>query len=272
VVATPIPATVGSVVDGHRVFSAGTEGHTLALLDDGRVLKVGGRLIFPAHHYTVSTVEIFDPDELRWTSVAPLPSSPAITLADEDFGDGSRAWHAATRLGDGRVLIVGGDTASHRFEPPSAGYTYGRFLVSTEQARRSSLIYDPVADRYEHGPGLDMVMGRGGHDLMQLPDGGILAIGGHRLHDEATSWFTEPTVDRLDPVTLAWSTLRGGDMPSRTVTSQHYGLTNAHGPVAVGLLFSEVQASAIVGDGRYLLVSGWDWMGRTTDLSLLFTP
>jgi hypothetical protein len=62
-------------------------GHTATLLQDGRVLVVGGVR-------TSSQVRLFDPAAASW-STTPSPLEP-------------RAEHAAALLGDGRVLVSGG--------------------------------------------------------------------------------------------------------------------------------------------------------------------
>src|SRR6266480_3586703 len=79
-------ASAPDLVEGHVA-------HTATLLDDGRVLVVGG-----ANVRGVATTgsEIFDPKANRWIRAASM-SSP-------------RAMHTATRLSDGSVLVTGGRT------------------------------------------------------------------------------------------------------------------------------------------------------------------
>jgi N-acetylneuraminic acid mutarotase len=74
-------------------MSAAREWHTATLLKDGRVLAAGGTSVGGAF-IPVSSAELLDPSSLMWT---PMPSMHA-----------ARATHTATRLGDGRVLVVGG--------------------------------------------------------------------------------------------------------------------------------------------------------------------
>ncbi|WNG28673.1 hypothetical protein F0U62_35260 [Cystobacter fuscus] len=71
-------------------------GHTATLLEDGRVLLAGGvRLGADGRPVTVSAVEVFDP------ASGTLERVPALDLA--------RAFHTATRLPGGKVLLVGGE-------------------------------------------------------------------------------------------------------------------------------------------------------------------
>ena len=69
-------------------------GHTLTLLPDGRVLAAGGVHPTNIHYGVYSTTEIFDPVTNSW--------SPGPELSEP------RAYHSATLLPDGRVLLVGG--------------------------------------------------------------------------------------------------------------------------------------------------------------------
>jgi large repetitive protein len=66
--------------------------HTATLLDDGRVLVVGGDTGGGA---ATNSAEIYNPGSNSWSS--------AGTLIDARFG------HTATLLEDGRVLIAGGE-------------------------------------------------------------------------------------------------------------------------------------------------------------------
>jgi hypothetical protein len=67
--------------------AVGVHSHTATLLQDGRVLFVGGAL-------TSKHARLFDPKAMSWSATA-TPSA-------------GRSRHTATLLGDGRVLIAGG--------------------------------------------------------------------------------------------------------------------------------------------------------------------
>ena len=83
-------------------------GHTATLLADGRVLLAGGSAEIGSQVFTpVSSAEIFDPE---------LPS-----FREEGFMQTSRFGHVATRLHDGRVLIVGGAAADAEIYDPGTG-------------------------------------------------------------------------------------------------------------------------------------------------------
>ncbi len=90
---------------GHRAF------HTATLLDDGRVLIVGGKTRVGAGEGTNPEVYLFDPNTMSFSMIGTLPKG--------------RAWHRAVKLLDGSVLIVGGeDYATGQPEPLSDAYLF----------------------------------------------------------------------------------------------------------------------------------------------------
>jgi hypothetical protein len=120
------------------------EDHTATLLDDGRVLIVGGNDV-GAH--TTPTAELYDPTTGTFSPTGSLGTA--------------RGFHTATRLPDGRVLIAGGDVAAWSDDGP--------FLASAE-------IYDPETGTFS--PTGPMAMGRSHHAATLLPSGRVLISGG----------------------------------------------------------------------------------------------
>lgn len=122
--------------------------HTATLLRDGRVLVVGGARENPDVRENGNTLvfhtsaEIYDPLRDRWMSARPLANR--------------RAFHTATLLDDGRVLVVGGGD-------------YGDPLLTAE-------VYDPAADRWSAAGRLSM--NRTGHTATLMPSGRVLVAGG----------------------------------------------------------------------------------------------
>lgn len=83
-------------------------GHTATLLEDGRVLLAGGvQLDRGGNPVTLSSVELFDP---VMGTVAPAPELG--TGSGASFVATPRAFHTATRLLGGKVLLAGGEVES----------------------------------------------------------------------------------------------------------------------------------------------------------------
>jgi hypothetical protein len=130
-------------------------GHTATLLEDGKVLIVGG----DNQNGMVGQAELLDP-------VSQTSSLAATSIV-------ARTDHTATRLADARVLVIGG-----RGQNGS--------LTSTE-------IYDPMTATFTAGPSLTAP--RSGHTSTVLSDGKILIAGGDvsgsaEIYDPATRSFS----------------------------------------------------------------------------------
>lgn len=126
---------------------------TATLLDDGTVLVVGGGVTGEDGGYAATaSADIYDPLTDRWTAVDPL-SVP-------------RAYHTATKLADGRVLVAGG---ADTYDP------------STSSARiwSSSEIFDSAIGRWAPGP--QLLTARVQHSAVLLGDGTVLVAGGFTL-------------------------------------------------------------------------------------------
>ena len=178
--------------------------HTATLLNDGRVLLVGG---IGATTAASSSAELFDPA----TETFSLTGSLATR----------RYLHTATLLPSGDVLIVGGSSnpgvltsaeiyrvATGTFEPgpvlriPRAGHTAtllhdGTVLIAggtaTAAAQATVEVYDPVAGAFSLIE--SMPTPRSGHEAALLPNGKVLVTGGS----------TDRNAPLFDPVTRTWT-------------------------------------------------------------------
>lgn len=132
--------------------------HAACALDDGRVVLVGG--------FDDDTVELWDPATRRFRLVAARMHN-------------RREWPTATRLADGRVLIVGG---SH-----------------TAEAQRLAEVFDPRTETFE--PVASPLDGerRSLHAAHLMPDGRVLVLGGE-VHT-AAGLMPLDTALRFDPAT-----------------------------------------------------------------------
>ena len=132
------------------------------LPENGRVLIVGGAVYMSYKEGTGSyprLVELYNPVSGEFEAVAELRAG------------GARAFHTATRLKDGRVLIAGGE---------------GR-VQSNQEALKSAFIIDardPDDVTIAEG-GLAMRQARTGHTAILLGDGRVLLMGGRLLNPQA---------------------------------------------------------------------------------------
>jgi hypothetical protein len=104
-------------------------------LADGRVLIAGG---IGCPNTVLDTAEIYDPSTGQSTPTGKLVAA--------------QAYHTATLLPDGRVLLVGGSVPN------------------------LSQFYDPATGSFTFGP--HTTIARSGHTATLLPDGGVLIVGG----------------------------------------------------------------------------------------------
>jgi hypothetical protein len=201
---TEIYLPEGVFIPGPPMYSL-RSGHTCTLLNDGRVLAVGGDMD------ATGSAEIFDPVSVAWEFVAgtgearsghsatllprgqvliaggdgvngPLdsieifdPGSDSLISSDPALLEG-RSQHSAVLLSDGRVMLVGGLGANGP-------------LASTE-------IFDPEDFSLIAGP--SMAAPRAGHLAVRLDDGRVLAAGGSDGNQETN------TAEILGPATDAW--------------------------------------------------------------------
>ena len=149
-------AQVGDLVVARR-------GHTATRLADGRVLIVGGVTCCDANgEILTGAAEIRDPFLGGFRPTGSLATA--------------RAFHAATLLPDGRVLVTGG-------------------IVAGSSATSSAEIFDPATGQFS--PGGAMQVGRYLHSAILLTDGRVLVLGGERA--TAASDLFDPTEGRWTP-------------------------------------------------------------------------
>jgi hypothetical protein len=176
-------------------------GHAATLLRDGRVLVTGGWWgDVRKSRASAATTEIYDPATERWSRAASMQLP--------------HAYHTATLLADGRVLVVGGNAVSsvapsaEVYDPvtdtwratPDPAHAYhhhsatlladGRVLVAggngpivnpqfpptSGGAQDVAEVYDPAGDRWS--PAGHLQIARKGHGAARLPDGRVMILGG----------------------------------------------------------------------------------------------
>lgn len=125
-------------------------GHTATLLNDGRVLIVGGA--DAALGEPTSTAEVWNPATGVFSFVGSLVGGP-------------RALHRASKLDDGRVLISGG---TDNYIGPT------EILLGSTTATE---IFNPITNTFSPGP--PMTKPRLGQTMTRLPNGDFLCAGGY---------------------------------------------------------------------------------------------
>jgi N-acetylneuraminic acid mutarotase len=146
--------------DSGRWASAGSlstprNAFTLTLLPDGSVLAAGGEAEGSwSGGKPLASVERFDPDAGTWSAAAPMASP--------------RAEHVAAMLGDGRLLVAGGNDRRLQASDADEGFP---------DPTGSAEIYDPVADSW--APTVPLATPRAGASAVALPDGSVLVVGGY---------------------------------------------------------------------------------------------
>jgi N-acetylneuraminic acid mutarotase len=140
--------------------------YTATLLPNGKVLVAGGDYYNGSDHYQ-SSAELYNPANNSWSSAGSM-STP-------------RAYHTATLLPNGKVLVAGGT------------YFDGTTLHSLSGAE----LYDPGSNSWSSAAA--MIIGREDHTATLLPNGKVLVTGG--THVSATL----PYAELYDPGSNSWS-------------------------------------------------------------------
>jgi N-acetylneuraminic acid mutarotase len=141
--------------------------HNAITLADGRVLVVGGE--GPAG--PGQGAEVYDPAAGTWTLTGPV----------RDVREGA----SVVRLADGRVMVIGGFALSG----------------ADSDTQASVEIYDPATNAWTDAA--PMQEARSDPAVALLPDGRVLAAGGHRFTDLHPDDLREAEI--YDPVANTWT-------------------------------------------------------------------
>jgi len=150
-----------------RLLNTGGAGrimHTATLLQNGKVLVVGG-IDGDDFEVSFSSAELYNPDTGTWSVAGSLSTT--------------RALHTATLLQNGKVLVVGGSTASDSAE-----------------------LYDPATDTWSHAGTLSR---RSSHTATLLPNGQVLIAGGANSGNGVGGLTSLNSAELYDPSTGTWS-------------------------------------------------------------------
>ncbi len=142
--------TAGTFTAVPGTMSSPREAHTATLLQDGTVLLAGGGISTTGTLTVTGSADIYDP---AGNSITPLTATLSVP----------RAYHTATLLTNGTVLLAGGGNSSD----PSVGEF---------QALSSVEIYNPATKTFSFAASLNF--GRGYQTATLLNSGAVLTEGG----------------------------------------------------------------------------------------------
>jgi N-acetylneuraminic acid mutarotase len=142
--------------------------HTATLLKNGRILVAGGFIDGPTNTST-NNAELYDPATGSWTNTGSMMVG--------------RAFHTATLLPNGNVLVAGG--------------------VDETNSLSSVELYDPVTQTWTTNGVSKMSIGRRWHAAILLSNGKVAVFGGST---NTSSGSTLSSIELFDPATGTWST------------------------------------------------------------------
>ena len=261
--ATPAPPTATAVpsASGLWAFTGSMTtprfSHSMTLLQDGRVLVVGGATTGGSITFSY---EVYNPATGTWTKGA----TPAGLYS-----------HTATRLQDGRVLIAAGSagtTSSYLYNPTTNSWaSTGAITVIRGTGATATLlpdgrvllaggdpgicwgppcgpfpdiseIYDPVTGTWSTTGTMSAV--RFNHTATLLPDGRVLVAGGY----EGFSLAYLTTAEIYNPATGTWS-------PTGSLATARQG-----------------HSATLLPDGRVLVVGGNAANGTAVTSAEIYDP
>jgi hypothetical protein len=226
--------------------------HTATLLPSGRVLVVGGVAATVGRFHTIGTAELYDPVTRTWSFTGNLIAQ--------------RAYHTATLLQNGKVLVTGGCcggsgalASAELYDPSTGAWTLtgnlitgrywhtatqlqnGKVLVAgglldaapiMGQSNGSAELYDPVSGAWTRTGDLNKEHSQ--HTATQMPDGKVLVASGDSPYDDYGE--ANGTAEIYDPGTAMWSNT--GNL--RVIRNSHTATLLPSGKVLVtgGVYFS----------------------------------
>jgi hypothetical protein len=233
-------------------------GHTATLLQDGRVLFAGGFSVKPAATSLAQQMdesnwifhpetEVYDPSTGKVTQVSPMtvPNNPSITT--------QRAFHTASLVPGGQVLVMGGETVD------STG------AVTLEEVAG---FYDPGSDTWSFPPMGNAARSR--HAAVTDSSGRILVLGGFSFDDnnnmqlaQGAYWY-DPTsgVLALSDAGSSTPNLQALDFGAATWAGGQWVVTAGGRDLDGGSTSPTVGFFSFIG-GTYVQASPGDYAGVT---------
>jgi len=218
------------------------------LLADGTVLVAGGGL-------SGRDAERYDPGTGQWTQTG----SMAVGRPSYNKSTTQAAGFTATRLNDGRVLVVGGRTGP----------------LGTPIVVPNAELFDPASGRWTTTG--DLIHARADHTATLLADGRVLVAGGTAAIGGVTSVLDSAEI--YDPSTGTWSAtgrlthsralhtataladgaviVTGGDNAAARSSTERYDVATGHWALGGNITTSRWEHTAtLLRDGRVLVAGG----------------
>lgn len=169
-------------------------GHTATLLQDGRVFIAGGyQLKESGEPLSLYKAELFNPATGAFEDARDI----GLTNVNQQFVPLARAFHTATLLHSGQVLLWGGED-----------YLSGGVVSH----RASVLVFDPDQNKYGGVPFTNTAnIGRSQHAAALDKNGKVLVVGGYTKVNNALALVEQ--VEWFDPDTTKGSVLDGISLP-----------------------------------------------------------
>jgi hypothetical protein len=163
----------------------GRFGHTATRLDDGRILIVGGIRRITTVQEILDTAEIFDPKTGEHRQIVGPEGRTQVLNA-------GRAFHTATKLRDGNVLITGGiGTIDNKWS-----------------SLRSSEIFEFKSETFPEGSAWIGILetGRANHTATMLTTSGKVLVVGGTLYNDGNLVGYSDSAEVYDPSRNEWTT------------------------------------------------------------------
>lgn len=183
----------GFLPAGSMNFARG--GHSAVVLDDGRVLIVGGVAAKGSKGY-VAEPEVFDPLTKSFSLTSNLAGKAGVPMRGKVPVRMVNA--TATKLNDGTVLISGGFGIEKK-----SFFGFGKDKVDTLE---SAFIFDPATNEFKRVG--DMKHSRHSHTATVMADGKVLITGGYN----DSFWKkhkTQAPIEIYDPAKKKFDTVGG---------------------------------------------------------------
>lgn len=267
--------------------------HTATLLNDGRVLVVGGTNSSSA---ALASTEIYDPASRSWSA------GPSLANA--------RTLHTATLLSDGRVLVAGGVNspsvgdeivAAEIFDPSTNAWSAAGTMVAPRVLHAAALLpngqvlvvggtnasgalsdaelYDPVANHWTRTAYLPAV--ERGDGLVTLLSGQVFEVGESVLYDPATATWVYAVQSGAGPGPMTPNAVLLSD--GRVFVSGALGTgttTAVYDPVAQSWTTTssivpasgQYSSATLLADGRMLTLGGLQPLAGASGTAALFDP